>query len=136
MLNQEPALPSPSGLFVRPDVGFYGKLPSHGDFLARRVPDAFVGTWDPWLQECMAATRATLGDRWLDVYLTSPIWRFTCAAGACGPEGVAGIVVPSVDKVGRYFPLTIVAGLPRDVPPAAAAGALDEFFDRAERLAV
>ncbi len=29
------------------DVGFYGKLPSHGDFLRRRVSDAFVGVWDP-----------------------------------------------------------------------------------------
>jgi len=24
------------------EVGFYGKLPSHGDFLRRRVSDAFV----------------------------------------------------------------------------------------------
>ena len=30
-------------------VGFYGKLPSHGDFLRRRVSDAFVDAWDAWL---------------------------------------------------------------------------------------
>ena len=29
-------------------IGFYGKLPSHGDFLRRRVSDAFVGVWDAW----------------------------------------------------------------------------------------
>ena len=63
------------------EVGFYGKLPSHGDFLRRRVSDAFVGGWDAWLQECLAASRAALGERWLDVYLTSPAWRFVCAAG-------------------------------------------------------
>jgi type VI secretion system protein ImpM len=118
------------------DVGFYGKLPSHGDFLARRVPDAFVGSWDQWLQEGMTATRLRLGAEWLNVYLTSPIWRFVCAAGACGPEMVAGILVPSVDKVGRYFPLTIVTAL-RTVPnPVFAADALSPFFDAAERLAV
>jgi len=49
------------------EVGFYGKLPSHGDFLRRRVSDAFVGVWDGWLQECLTASRTSLGDRWLDV---------------------------------------------------------------------
>jgi type VI secretion system protein ImpM len=63
-------------------VGFYGKLPSHGDFLRRRVSDGFVSGWDLWLQEGMAAARTALGEGWLDVYLTSPVWRFASAAGA------------------------------------------------------
>ena len=42
-------------------VGFYGKLPSHGDFLRRRVSDAFVDAWDAWLRECIASSRTTLG---------------------------------------------------------------------------
>ena len=79
------------------EVGFYGKLPSHGDFLRRRVSDAFVGVWDGWLQECLAASRADARRRWLDVYLTSPAWRFACAAGACGAAPVVGVMVPSVD---------------------------------------
>src|ERR1700682_2800916 len=103
------------------EVGVYGKLPSHGDFLRRRVSDAFVGRWDPWLQECMAASRSALGERWLDVYLTSPAWRFSCAPGTCGPAPVVGLMVPSVDRVGRYFPLTLVAELPDGVSPVAAA---------------
>ena len=93
-------------------VGFYGKLPSHGDFLRRRVSDAFVDAWDAWLRECLAASRTALGARWLDVYLTSPAWRFVCAPGACGPAPVIGLLAPSVDQVGRYFPLTLVAELP------------------------
>ena len=68
------------------EVGFYGKLPSHGDFLRRRASDAFVDAWDGWLRECLAASRSALGDRWLDVYLTSPAWRFVCGPGACGPH--------------------------------------------------
>jgi type VI secretion system protein ImpM len=82
-------------------VGFYGKLPSHGDFLRRRVSDAFVDAWDAWLRECLAASRTALGARWLDVYLTSPAWRFACAAGACGPAPVIGVLAPSVDQAGR-----------------------------------
>jgi type VI secretion system protein ImpM len=118
------------------DVGFFGKLPSHGDFLRRQVSDAFVGVWDGWLQECLAASRAELGDRWLDVYLTSPVWRFACAAGTCGPAPVVGVMVPSVDRVGRYFPLTLVAELPPDAPIIGSVQRAASFFDAAERLVV
>ena len=118
------------------EVGFYGKLPSHGDFLRRRVSDAFVRVWDPWLQECMASSRAMLGDRWLDVYLTSPAWRFACGAGTFGPAPVIGVMVPSVDRVGRYFHLTFVSELPMGANVVAAATNLDAFFDAAEQLAV
>jgi len=118
------------------EVGFYGKLPSHGDFLRRRVSDAFVGVWDSWLQDCIAASRLALGDRWLDVYLTSPSWRFACAAGACGPAPVIGIMVPSVDRVGRYFPLTLVAELSHDAHLIASVTEAGSFFDNAEGLAI
>jgi len=117
-------------------VGLFGKLPSHGDFLRRRASDAFVDTWDGWLRECLSESRASLGERWLDVYLTSPAWRFVCAAGACGPAPVIGLMVPSVDRVGRYFPLTLVAELPEDVSPVAAATSSGTFFERAERLVI
>ena len=117
-------------------IGFYGKLPSHGDFLRRRVADGFVGVWDAWLQECISASRSALGDAWLDVYLTSPAWRFACAAGACGPAPVVGVMVPSVDRVGRYFPLTIVAQLPVDAPLFTAATKAEGFFEQVERLLI
>ena len=119
-------------------VGFYGKLPSHGDFLRRRVSDSFVTAWDEWLQESMSCSRERLADRWLDVYLTSPAWRFACGPGACGPATVVGVLVPSVDRVGRYFPLAVAAEL--DLPeagllvPGVAAAA--SFFEHAERLLI
>jgi type VI secretion system protein ImpM len=118
------------------EIGFYGKLPSHGDFLRRRVSDAFVGVWDAWLQECVSSSRSALGDRWLDVYLTSPAWRFACAAGVCGPSPVAGLMVPSVDRVGRYFPLTLVAQLPPTASVLTIASQAAGFFDAAERLVI
>ncbi|OGI58559.1 MAG: type VI secretion-associated protein, partial [Candidatus Muproteobacteria bacterium RBG_19FT_COMBO_61_10] len=30
--------------------GVYGKLPTHGDFIQRNLPSAFVRQWDVWLQ--------------------------------------------------------------------------------------
>lgn len=118
------------------DVGFYGKLPSHGDFLRGRVSDAFVTAWDAWLQECLPSSRAALGDRWLDVYLTSPVWRFACAPGLCGSGLAIGVMAPSVDRVGRYFPLTLIAELPTDVSLLSVATDAAAFFARAERLVV
>jgi len=117
-------------------VGFYGKLPSHGDFLRRRVSDAFVDAWDDWLGESLAASRSALGQRWLDIYLTSPAWRFVCGAGACGPLPVVGLMAPSVDRVGRYFPLTLVSEVPADVSLLGAPTAAAAFFERAERLVI
>lgn len=92
-------------------VGFYGKLPIIGDFIVRRLPDEFIKPWDHWLQSAITASRETLGDDWLSGYLTCPIWQFLLSPGVCGSKAVAGIVMPSVDKVGRYFPLTVAVQL-------------------------
>jgi type VI secretion system protein ImpM len=114
--------------------GWYGKIPSLGDFASRRLPSDFIETWDTWLQHSMATSRAALGDRWLDIYLTSPAWRFVCAAGACGPRAVAGLIVPSVDRVGRYFPLTVVVELPAGAALVSLPQEAREFFDNGERI--
>jgi type VI secretion system ImpM family protein len=118
------------------DIGLFGKLPSHGDFLRRRVSDRFIDAWDAWLRQCLSKSQAALGDRWVDIYLTSPAWRFVSAAGACGPAPLIGLMVPSVDRVGRFFPLTLVAELPEDVSLIAAATASTPFFEAAERLLI
>jgi type VI secretion system protein ImpM len=96
------------------EVGFYGKLPCRGDFLHRRVPADFVDAWDAWLQKSLHESQRTLQGAWLDSYLTGPVWRFVLAAGVCGDGAYAGILVPSVDRVGRYFPLTVIAKLEAD----------------------
>jgi type VI secretion system protein ImpM len=90
----------------------YGKLPSRGDFVTRRFERAFIDAWDIWLQQAIVASRAQLNERWLDFYLTSPIWHFALGAGSCGPRAVLGVVIPSVDSVGRYFPLMLGRALP------------------------
>jgi type VI secretion system protein ImpM len=96
--------------------GFYGKLPSQGDFVSRRLPWEFTSAWDDWLQQGMQASRAALGERWLELYLSAPIWRFHLAPGVCGPMGWRGLFFASVDRVGRYFPFTLAF-------PTGSAGA-------------
>jgi type VI secretion system protein ImpM len=103
-------------------AGWYGKLPCLGDFASRRLPTEFIATWDAWLQRSIAASREHLRERWLDAFLTSPMWRFVLGEGVCGEPAWAGLLVPSVDKVGRYFPLTFA--LPLNSANASIAGAL------------
>jgi len=103
--------------------GWYGKLPCLGDFASRRLPGEFIRTWDSWLQDVLQATRAALGEAWLDSYLTMPIWRFVLWPGLVEASGWAGVLMPSVDRVGRQFPLTLAVALPSD---AAAAHAVFE----------
>lgn len=91
--------------------GVYGKLPAHGDFIQRNLPPAFVREWDLWCQGFIAGTREQLGADWLEVYLTSPIWRFAFSSGVVDEGRWAGILLPSVDQVGRYFPFTIAMRL-------------------------
>ena len=103
--------------------GWYGKLPSLGDFASRRLEADFIEPWDLWLGEGLQAQRGTFGDGWLDAYNDTPPWRFVLSPGALRgvrPElAFAGVLVPSVDRVGRHFPLTIVASMAR--PPGLAA---------------
>jgi type VI secretion system protein ImpM len=116
--------------------GFYGKVPVLGDFVCQRLPAFFVKNWDTWLQNGLSASRQELGDNWLDIYLTSPIWRFAMREGACGATAWAGILMPSVDRVGRYFPLTLAAKIDgsQALPNLFISAA--KWFDKLEQLAL
>lgn len=96
--------------------GWFGKLACLGDFASRRLPNAFVRTCDAWLSQGLAASRAQLGERWLDAYLTSPLWRFAWAPGVVDPRWWFGVMMPSVDNVGRYFPLLVAQSLAAPSP--------------------
>jgi len=123
--------------------GFFGKVTTHGDFVARRMAAGPQAMWDAWLQAALQGSREQLGRAWLETYLTSPVWRFMLAGGVVDGGAWAGVLMPSVDRVGRHFPLTIVApvadgpALPEwlaaskgwyDSIEAAALSSLDEGF--------
>jgi len=99
--------------------GWFGKLPALGDFASRRLPEGFVRRWDRWLQRGLALARAQQGTAWLDGYLVAPIHRFWIAPRVLGHTGWAGLLMPSVDRVGRHFPFTLAQ--PVDALPAALA---------------
>jgi type VI secretion system protein ImpM len=108
-------------------AGLYGKLPARGDFVRIGLPGSFVAPWDAWLQDVVAGSRELLGADWLPAWLEAPVWRFALAGGLCGPDPVLGVLLPSVDRVGRYFPLTLAAFV-----GAEGAGGPEAWLDAAE----
>lgn len=98
---------SETALSARALPGWYGKLPHLGDFASRRLPQGFVQGWDAWLGQGLAAARAALGPLWQDRYLVAPVVRFWLAPALLDGRAWTGLAMPSVDRVGRHFPLTI-----------------------------
>ena len=112
-------------------AGFYGKLPARGDFVRSALPRDFTDPWDAWLQSVIAGSRTDMGEDWLPAFLESPVWRFALPAGLCGARGALGLMLPSVDRAGRYFPLGF-AVLCDIGPSTAEAPAATAWLDRCE----
>jgi type VI secretion system protein ImpM len=102
-------------------AGFYGKLPARGDFVSWALPRDFTDKWDAWLAAAIAGSQTSMGQDWLPAFLEAPVWRFALSPGLCGDRAALGLMLPSVDRAGRYFPLTFAAlyedgGTPEDDP--------------------
>lgn len=91
----------------RPVAGFFGKLPTTGDFVYRGLPDSFRKTWDAWLTRHIA-----------------PLVRDGSAFPPGGlrfrlPSGgrlAIGVIRPGKDSAGRLFPLSLLLIADGDMP--------------------
>lgn len=88
--------------------GWFGKLPGMGDFAHRRLPEAFRERLDQWLHDGLLRLRERHAD-WTERYLAGPLWFFVLGDGVAGARAWLGVLMPSVDGVGRYFPFVVAA---------------------------
>ncbi|MGI3170842.1 type VI secretion system-associated protein TagF [Pseudooceanicola sp. C21-150M6] len=114
--------------------GIFGKISGMGDFLKRGLTPEFCSHWDSWLQDRLPAAQDRLGARWRALYFSAPIWRFHLPAGLIGPAPVMGVIMPSVDRVGREFPLTLAG--PAQGQGLATHLAADPVFRQLEDAAL
>jgi type VI secretion system protein ImpM len=91
-------------------VGWYGKLPSTGDFAGRGLNRDCVQTLDTWLQNGLAQLRLRLPD-WQSFYVSAPCWSFLVPAKILAPHPVFGCIAPSADRVGRLFPIVTIGSV-------------------------
>lgn len=83
--------------------GFYGKMPATGDFVTRRLPGDFVRVWDRWLAQHIVPLMGK------ESWPRTTALRFLAGPVSFGAS--AGIILQSADRVGRQFPLSVVAQL-------------------------
>lgn len=114
-------------------IGLYGKLPAYGDFITRNLPSPFVSSWDEWLQHFISGSQEQMGDDWLDIYLTSPIWHFVLSPGVIDNNMWAGLMMPSVDRVGRYFPVSLITPFASNINPVNFLQEQSEWFGAQEQ---
>ncbi len=91
----------------------FGKLPQHGDFVARGLGPKVRESLDAWLSGSLARRAASLGDEgFAAIHDVAPVWRFVDRDEVLGPGWTAGALSPSVDRAGRrFFIMLAAAGL-------------------------
>jgi type VI secretion system protein ImpM len=112
-------------------LGFYGKIPSRGDFVRHGLSRALISCWDGWLQSVLAST--PLGEDLAAIWDAAPVWRLALDAGLCGPAPLLGVMLPSADRSGRRFPLLCAAEGTLDL---AGASRLIDLLQEIGRIAV
>ena len=103
-----------------PATGFFGKLPSHGDFVRLRATSATARRLVTLLEDGVGSSQP--------VPATGPVEFFL--AGEGGEPGLAGVITASQDKVGRRFPLAVFL----EVAPAGDANLAEVVAGAAEEL--
>jgi len=114
-------------------AGLFGKLPAKRDFIGMNASRRFLEVWEPWLQSGVAMSKQTLGDAWIAAYNRAPIWRYWLGADFCG-EAMIGAFMPSIDGVGRSFPLCVFVGEGDASLPPPELEPNGPWFDAAEAV--
>lgn len=133
MLNVISKTKQDNGIFMS-NLGFFGKIPLTGDFIHRRMSSVFMNRWDEWLKVNILHSQNQLGEQWLPLYSQSPMWRFCIAPGVIDDKAYLGIMIPSVDSVGRYFPLTVAQAVEPKAIAFMLSDTANQWFQNIEDL--
>lgn len=95
----------------------FGKLPTHGDFVARGLTPDERMAWDAWSSTGLEEARATLGEAFEPRHEAASPVRFAFGPGAFGAGWSTGALTASVDSAGRRF--IVVLGARTDAAPSA-----------------
>ena len=116
-------------------IGWFGKLPSSGDFVFRRLPRSMLDGLDDWARHGLAELRDSMPD-WKQAFAQAPTWN--CAIPACvaGGHTLIGMLAPSHDRVGREFPLCAGVVLPAGTPAIQLLAEAHGWLAALDRLVI
>jgi type VI secretion system protein ImpM len=105
----------------------FGKLPAHGDFVARGLSMHERNLLDNWLTSEMVHAQTKLGDAFTDCYDHAPPWCFIRKQASA--EWAGGAMCPSMDSAGRRFPILLArAQLKAEEAVSAARSCIDMIY--------
>lgn len=121
-----------SGKAVTVTVGFFGKLPTHGDFVRRGLPSTVTKSLDDWLQGEFGRS----SDPAATIAAFKPV-RFA-SSSVVDRELALGTMIESVDRVGRAYVLMALrlSPHPSRVLPDPMPPTWDDWCGRAEALLI
>lgn len=107
----------------------FGKLPAHGDFVARGLSGAERKTWDAWASASLEEARRDLGDIFETRFEAAAPWRFAFGPGRFADAWVAGALTPSIDRSGRHFVIVAGARSGEALSPDGAGGRVADIME-------
>ncbi|QEW05704.1 type VI secretion system-associated protein TagF [Nitrincola iocasae] len=88
------------------NIAIYGKLPAHSDYVLLNFPAGVETALHQWSVQVLSATERVLGrEQWLQAFLNANPCGCILQTKCPDLASFYGVMVPSVDRVGRYFPL-------------------------------
>ena len=109
--------------------GWYGKLPSTGDFVHHRLSEQQISPWNHWFQQGLMHWHQQAWSFSAN-FLHAPVWNFVLPVTATRPQIQMGCLLPSCDRVGRDWPLLALHSFPlRQWHPAQLTISGDWFQD-------
>jgi type VI secretion system ImpM family protein len=116
---------------LKPTVFALGKIAGHPEFLT--APDALAMSLDRWLDVGWQDAHRRYGEAWDAAFAEGATYGFIWGHGSKVAEVTCGVVVPSVDSIGRRYPFVVGSRMPAaklghgwSVLPLAAGGFLDD----------
>lgn len=114
-------------------IGFTGKVPINADYVTRFLPPVFTEFWDHWVDEGIQESKKSLGAEWQSAFLVAPVWHISILPGILGPTGWLGVMIPSVDQSGRYYPMLVASSFSSDQHHLPAS---ELILERLEGIAI
>lgn len=112
-------------------LGLFGKHPERGDFLTVGPSARTAQMLGDWLAPTLHGLATQMGARWPTFWSNAPAIRFWIGRDIVGTT-LAGVLVPSHDKVGRRYPLMLMVEGARVPPPVSDTD--QELYHRMTRL--
>jgi len=105
-----------------PLLGWFGKLPTLGDFAGKALPLSLCNQIHTWCEQGMDDLAQKQGENWKDAYQLAPVWHFVMNAHVWDARPLMGCIAPSMDKIGRYSPVLALrtienTDIKRHLPP-------------------